>query len=304
MMIVNNANASTVFTAYTKNNNALTTAMERLSTGLRINHPVDDPTGLSLSENTRASIAGLDQAAQSEQSAIQYLNTLDGWYQNVNDTLNRMQQVAIRIDDPSLSTQGKYELVNELNGLAAQVNNVMTGSVFNGMSYFGMASSAGGTVPGTGFQGPFTQLRIVALDGVGTTMVMNARGVAGPGADFQTIGFGLMSNQNNGLAPFNALLIAQTPAAGATIGMMVATLTPIIATSRAMIGAYEVQIQSAYSNNMNTKNNLTAVDTNVRSADIAKESQNMASYQILTQSAMAMMAQANATMLNVLTLLR
>ncbi|MGD0088973.1 MAG: flagellin [Planctomycetota bacterium] len=302
MYIVNNTNAATVLMAYTGNNASLGTAMERLSTGLRINHPVDDPVGLGLSTNTENYIAGLQQATTSENSAMQYLNTLDGWYQNVSDTMNRMSQVAIRMDDPNLNTQNKYELATEFNNLASQVNNIMTGSVFNNMSYFGVLSSTGGTVAGTGNQGPFTQIRIVALDGNGTTIAMNGRGLTGPGADFQTVGFGNIGIAN--AVAINALAIAAAPGAGATVGLMVATLTPIVATSRAMIGAYEVQIQSAYSNNMNTINNLTAVNTTVRSADIAQESQNMAQYQILTQSGMAMMAQANATMLNVLTLLR
>lgn len=131
MSIINNTDAVTVWMAYTKNNNALTTAMERLATGLRINHPVDDPVGLLLSENTRLAIAGLGQATASEQNALQYLNMLDGWYQNINDTLGRMEQVAIRIDDPSLNTQDKFNLATEYNQLANQVNMVMSGSVFN-----------------------------------------------------------------------------------------------------------------------------------------------------------------------------
>ncbi|MGD0088972.1 MAG: flagellin [Planctomycetota bacterium] len=302
MYIVNNTSAATVLMAYTSNTNSLGTAMERLSTGLKINHPVDDPEGLSLSENVRNYIAGLQQASTSEQSAMQYLNTLDGWYQQVNNTMDQMQSVAIRIDDPNLNTQDKYNLATEFNNLASEVNNIMTGAVYNNMSYFGVLSSTGGTVAGTGFQGPFTQTRIVALDGNGTTLCMNGKGVVGPGADFQTVGFGNIGVAN--ATALNALAIAAAPGAGATIGLMVATLTPIVATSRAMIGAYEVQIQSAYNNNLNTVNNLTAVDTTIRSADIAAESQNMAKYQILTQSGQAMMAQANATMLNVLTLLR
>jgi flagellin len=293
MQIVNNTNQATVFMAYTKNNQGLSTAMERLSTGLKINHPIDDPTGLALSTNMKSNIAQLTQASSSEQSALQYLNTLDAWYQNVNDTLNRMAQVAMRIDDPNLNTQDKYNLATEYNNLALQVNNVMTGSSFNNMSMYGVQGSAT-IMPGSAFQGPFTQMRIVVMNGAGNTIAMNVVAAGGPGADFQTIAMSFL----------NAGTIATAAFAGATIGMMVATYTPIIATSRATIGAYEVQINSAYQNNINTANALTAVDTNVRSANIAQEAQNMAQYQILTQSSMSMMSQANSAMMNVLTLLR
>jgi flagellin len=297
MVIVGNTNQATVGYWYNMNNAKLATSMERLSSGLKINHPIDDPVGDALNQNTLNYMAGLQQASTSEQNAITYLNTLDGWYQNVNQTMDQMQQVAVRMDDPTLNTMDKFNLASQFNNLATQVNNVMTGSIFNNMSWYGTPNISGGTVSGsvvgTDKQGPFTQTRIVAMDGTGTTMAMNPLGTIA-GAEFKTIGIALL----------NAAVVAGIPGSGATIGQMIASFTPLISNSRATIGAYEVEIQAAYNNNQVTYNNMQAVSTNVSSTDIAAESQKLAQYQILTQSSMAMMTQVNTSMLNVLQLLR
>ena len=90
MRIVTNVNALTVYESYSRNQAALSSSMEKLSTGLRINHAIDDPSGIAISETLRNQIAGTNAAVNTIANSSNFINAADGYLQTVNDMLNTM----------------------------------------------------------------------------------------------------------------------------------------------------------------------------------------------------------------------
>src|SRR5947207_1808206 len=102
--IVTNSNAVTVYKNYSRSNMSLAASAERLATGLRINRAADDPAGLAISENLRAQIKGANMAQENIANANSFINTADGFLQNVSDIMGRLEELAVEFGDPTKSS--------------------------------------------------------------------------------------------------------------------------------------------------------------------------------------------------------
>jgi len=264
--IVTNTNAITVYKNYSRNQAALSSSMEKLSTGLRINRAVDDPSGLAISETLRAQIKGTDASVDNIANANNFLNTADGYLQTVHDMLGRMEELSVKMDDATLTTTDKNNIVSEFNALKGEIDNVFSGSKFNGSAIFG------------------TNTRTLAVDA-------------------NTTEFTIGTDSLGALATTAVATIAATTAA-TTIQSQVSAAIATISTQRASIGADQSQLNYKSTALQNYSENVSAAESNIRNADIAKESSDFARDQILVQASTAMLAQANATTQNVLSLLK
>lgn len=115
------------------NNTATNKSMEKLSSGLRINRASDDAAGLSISENMRGQIRGLEQAQKNTQDGISYAQTAEGSMNEVSSMLTRMKELVVQKENGTYTTDDKANIDVELDELGAQIDNIMNNTQFNGI---------------------------------------------------------------------------------------------------------------------------------------------------------------------------
>src|ERR671927_520004 len=108
-------------------------AMERLSSGYRINRAADDAAGLAITEKLRGQITGLDQAQRNAQDAISLVQTAEGSLQEVHSMLGRVRELAVQYKNGSLSASDKAAIQSEVNMLASEVERIGSSAQFNGI---------------------------------------------------------------------------------------------------------------------------------------------------------------------------
>ncbi|GAB7140387.1 flagellin [Deferribacterales bacterium RsTz2092] len=112
-------------------NSSLTRSIERLSSGLRINHASDDASGLSISEKLRGQIKGLAKASMNAQDAISFLQTAEGGIEVISDMLQRMRELAIQAGNGTYTANDRRELQKEVDQLKAEVDRISSSTEFN-----------------------------------------------------------------------------------------------------------------------------------------------------------------------------
>jgi len=263
--IVTNSNANTVYKNYSRNQMALSSSMERLSTGLRINRASDDPSGLAISETLRSQVKNTDAVIDVIANASNFLNTGDGYLQTVQDMLGRMGELAVKLGDATLTTTDKNNIVGEFNALKGEIDNVFSAAKFNGGAIFGAAK----------------------------TLIADANGAE----------FTISSSALATLATAAVATIAATSAASTALSE-VATAIGTVSSQRALIGAAQSQLNFKTAALQNYSENVSAAESRIRNVDMARESSLFARNQIMVQASTAMLAQANSGAQNVLSLLR
>lgn len=135
--IVTNTAANSVYKNYTRNQTMLSSSLEKLSTGLRINRAADDAAGLAISENMRAQVRGTDAAVDVIANATNFINTADGYLQTANDMLNRMEELAVNYNDGTKSAEDQANLQAEFDALNNELTvNIDLQANFNGDAVF------------------------------------------------------------------------------------------------------------------------------------------------------------------------
>lgn len=261
--IYTNVNAATVYQSYNNNQMALSSSLEKLSTGLSINRASDDASGLAISESLRANIAGTNAALDVIANANNYINTADGFLQEANDILSRMQELAVKAGDATLASGDLQNVQTEYNQLATEIGNIGTNSAFNGSPIF------------SGNAQNFT------IDDAGTQFVITPPTITQP-ADMQ-----VTAGSENGTQELSDI---QTQIA-------------VITSARAQLGASQSQLNFIQSGQESYATNVTAAESRIRDVDVAQETTNFSRAQILVQSSTAMLAQANSLPQSVLKLL-
>jgi flagellin len=240
-------------------------AMERLSSGYRINRAADDAAGLAISEKLQGQIGGLDQAQRNAQDAISLVQTAEGNLQEVHSMLQRVRELAVQYKNGSLSANDKAAIQSEVNMLASEVERIGSSAQFNGILL--LSSTANIT------------FQVGAQDGEVITVSTISLGSSAPPSAFQLT------------------------AASSDISQIDAAIDAISA-QRAQFGAVQNRLEHTLSNLAVYEENLTASESRIRDVDMAAEMVNFTKLQILQQSGTAMLAQANQTPQSVLQLLK
>lgn len=280
-----NTNISSLVTqnALYQTNNALSTSLERLSTGLRINHASDDAAGLGVSENLRAQVNGVQQAQRNAQDGIAALNIADGAANEVSSVLQRMRELAVQTSNDTLTSTERSYSQQEYAALQSEIDRIASSTNYNSM---GLISSVSANRFGT--------------TGAGSQLWIDANGTVG--VDSITINIGTLTSTTLGVNAAATDLTTQTDAVKA-IGFL-DTAIDSVNTMRANVGAYVNRLQDAVNNLGVSETNQSAAESTIRDTDFASETTNYTKNQILMQSGMAMLAQANALPQSVLTLLK
>ena len=254
-------------------NKALQTAMERLSTGKRINSAKDDAAGLAIASSMTASIRGMTQGIRNANDGISMAQTAEGALGEVSNMLQRMRELQVQALNGTYSTTDTANLRSEQAELKAQINDIVTKTTFNGKNLF---DSAAGT---TGFK---IQTGASASDTV-TLKSVDLTDTAG------------------GVGVINALAF-DTAANTATLANYDTALSQI-SNARAALGATQNRLESAVNNMTANVTNLTDARSRIEDADFSAETTALAKQQILSQASTAMLAQANQSQQGVLKLI-
>ncbi len=262
------ANASTLA------QRSLSTAMERLSTGKRINSAKDDAAGLAIASSMTAQVRGMNQGVRNANDGISMAQTAEGALDEVTNMLQRMRELAVQKANGTYSVDDVANITAEQNALATQIDKIVDNTEFNGKKLF--TGEAGGTGDDT-----------VSIQAGANTI------------DAIEIDFGNLSTN----ADLAKVVTAGASVAAATLedyGDAIAA----IATQRATLGSAQNQLESAVNNLTSNATNLSDARSRIEDADFSVETANLAKAQILSQASTAMLAQANQSQEGVLSLLR
>jgi flagellin len=258
----------------------LNTRMERLSSGLRINHASDDAAGLTASESMRSQLAGLSTANDNMSRAITLLQTADSGLEQIGNMLIRLKELAEQSADGTLSSANRSGLSTEAAALIAEIDRIASSTTFNGIS---LIDSAGVT-------GSRTNLTFYIGDGTGATAAGDqVAGLSLKGVFFATSGLGCIGD-----TPFNftvADFLGQV-SSQALVTSIDAAVTSL-ATIRTDVGAFQNRLERSQANVQSAMENTAASQSTIRDADFALEASAMTRAQILAQTGASMLQQAN-----------
>lgn len=291
MAVVNtNANASIAQNALARNERAMNTAMERLSTGQRINSASDDAAGLAIGSRMTSQIRGLETGIRNAADAISMISTADGALIEVTNMLQRMRELALQASNGTTTSADRNYLSSEYTNLMVEIERIGGNTQWNGKDI--LDGTANGTSASVAFQ--------VGANG-GQTISLSFGNVGS--ATVATI-----SGMVETVASAAADLVAATTASAITRGTsaVIALDSAITAVNsqRATFGAAMNQLTYAVDNLSNVKVNAEASRSRIMDADYAVETSELARAQIISQAGTAMLAQANQLPQTVLSLLQ
>ncbi len=249
-------------------NEALQSAMERLSTGKRINSAKDDAAGLAISSSMTSQIRGMSQAIRNANDGISLAQTADGALGEVTNMLQRIRELSVQSASGTYSADDRANLQSEVTQLGAQIDSIISDTKFNGVAVFGSSDVSVDVQTGYGS----TDKTTLTVTGIDVS--------AASGSDISS-------------------------ASGATTALGdVDNALKAIATTRASLGAGQSRLESVVNNLSNQVVNLSDARSRIEDADFSAESTNLAKAQILNQASTAMLAQANQSQSGVLNLLK
>ena len=268
----------------------LATAMERLSTGKRINSAKDDAAGLAIASRMTSQVRGLTAAIRNSNDGISLAQTAEGAMGQVSNMLQRMRELAVQSANGTNSASDRTAINAEVTQLKAQINDIAGKTTFNGTSL---------------------------LDGTASALTIQTGLKSG-----DTVSMAIGSMQTSALGAPAVAAVTGPPAVPAQAALTVADID--LSTSagasdslraldaaintvdgeRAKLGAVQNRFEAGIANLTSTVTNLTEARSRIEDADFSSETTQLAKAQILNQAATAMLAQANQSQQGVLSLVR
>jgi len=279
LSIFTNASSMASVNALNKSNSMLSTAMERLGTGKRINSAADDAAGLQIATRLQGQTNGMDVAQRNISDATALLQTAEGAFDEVSNIMYRMKDLATQASNDTNGADDRKALQSEMDELNKELTNIMDNTKYAGESLFG---STGKLSKAMNFQIGASKDEKLEVDfSTELTGVTGASGMAG-------------------LQTTDAL----TTSSGAQdmIGKVEDALAQV-GTLRSKLGANINRLGHTSSNLANMKDNTDLALSNIRDADFASEASNMTRNQMLVQTSMSMLKQSNSMSSMVMNLL-
>ena len=294
-MTVINTNVAATITAnaLTKNERAMSQAMERLSTGQRINSAGDDAAGLAISSRMTTYIKGLDMAVRNANDAISMIQTADGALIEMTNMLQRMRELAVQAASGTMSSTDLTALDNEFSALAVGIDDIADDTTWNGMGLLDQSSNSGVFTFHIGANASQTlalTIKDFTTDG-GTSGV------------FENLDDTTTTNFADDDFDLDAIVITSRTEANTAITEVGHAITRLQA-ERATLGAVINRLEYSADNLSNVSQNTSASRSRVLDADYASETTELARTQIIQQAATAMLSQANQQAQSVLALLK
>jgi len=277
LSIATNTGALMAASAASSVNKDMETSMERLSTGKRINSASDDAAGVAIASRLTSEIRGTNQAIRNAQDGQALIDTAEGSHKEVENLLQRMREVAVQAASDTNDVDDRVNLQTEFDELVSEIDRIASSTTWAGQD---LLNGTGGTA------GAFT-FQIGANTGADDKITVTIAAIDSSGTGLDITGLTMDTNTS----------------AGATIDK-IDTAIKTLNTQRAELGAVSNRLDNTVSNLTNIAINLEGGKGRIEDADYAAESTSLAKSQILQQASTAMLAQANASKQNVLSLLQ
>ena len=251
-------------------NDALSTSMQRLSTGKRINSAKDDAAGLAISNSMTSQIRGMSQGIRNANDGISLVQTAEGALGQINDNVQRIRELTVQAANGTNSEEDLQSIQDEITQRLEEIDRIANQTTFNGVEVLAPDTDS-------------INIQVGANDGEFITVNLKAADVAALGltdftvvdADFE--GDGLLEQLDDALGTIDTL--------------------------RSELGAVQNRFEDAIINLNTNSTNLSAARSRIEDADYAVEVANMTRAQILQQAGTSVLAQANQIPQNVLSLL-
>jgi len=264
---------------------SLSTSMQRLSSGLRVNSAKDDAAGLAIAERMNAQTRGMNVAIRNSNDGISLTQTAEGALAQVGDALQRMRELAVQASNATNSNSDKVSLDKEFGELAKEIQRVMAGTSFNGKHILGSDAGTQSFQVGANT----TTNDTISISTTNMTSATEITSVAGT------------DNAGTSRAKIDSTANAT---AIATVINNIDTAIDKVNSERATMGASQNRFTAVISNLQVSVESQSAARSRIMDADFASETANLSRAQILQQAGNAMIAQANQLPQQVLTLLR
>jgi len=269
MRINQNISAMNTYSRLTAANNAKSSSLAKLSSGLRINKAGDDAAGLTISEKMRGQIGGLNQAVRNAQDGISLIQTAEGALNETHSILNRMRDLAVQSANDTNTNEDRDAIQAEVNELVAEINRIAENTQFNTKELL---------------DGTFTgKIHIGANSGEALTIGIKSMKASGLGVS--GISVSGQASANSGISKIDSAI-------------------KLVSAERSKLGAYQNRLEHTINNLTTTSENLTAAESRIRDVDMAEEMMKFTKNNILSQAATSMLAQANQMPQQVLQLLQ
>jgi flagellin len=249
------------------NERSMGTAMERLSTGMRINSAKDDAAGLAIANRMGSQVVSLKMASKNAQDGISMLQTLDGATKEISTMLNRMRELFVQHENETNSSTDLTNLESEYAALVAEITRITADTSWNGMKLISTADNDNVDLQVGSESGNTITISIADLETTVADTVTTLAALAGDPSDIDDA-------------------------------------IDAISAERAAYGAYISRLEHASDNLMNVATNLDSSRGRIEDADYAAETTELARTQIIAQAGTAMLAQANQIKQSVLALLK
>ncbi len=250
-------------------NMQLQSAMERLSTGKRINSAKDDAAGLAIATSMTSQIRGMNQGIRNANDGISMAQTAEGALGEVSNMLQRIRELAVQSASETYVDADRTNMQAEVSQLTTQITDILTKTEFNGVKLFDASAGTAGVV----------------------TIQTGAEST-----DAVTLNFSAVTDST-------AATTVGTRADAITAQGTVETFLTALNAKRATLGASQSRLESVVNNLSSNVTNLSDARSRIEDTDFSSETAQLAKAQILSQASTAMLAQANQSQQGVLKLL-
>jgi flagellin len=286
--IINNIAGVNSQNQLTNNNVNLNRALNRLSSGKRINSGADDAAGLQIADSLRANTFALNQAVRNANDGNSLAQIADGALQEINNLLNRAVTLSEEAATGTIDDGGRQSLNSEFNEVQQEIGRIVKSTNFNGTSLLLEGDTQG-------------------LNGDLSVFVGDINGKSSINVSIGTIsvdGDGNVTSFNGGPSTnMSGLVLTDATTAADTLKTLKSAISSV-SNMRANMGAGMNRLQSAVAVLQTQSQNTLSAESSIRDANVAEEVSNMTKYQILYQSGIAALSQANSSAQTVLSLLK
>ncbi len=265
----------------------LAQSTQRLSSGLRINSAADDAAGLAIRELQRADIASLNQGARNANDAISLIQTADGALQTIDEQLIRMKELATQAATGTYDSTQRLMIESEYQSLASEITRIANATDFNGIKL--LDGSLSGDHDGTNLKSTGA---LKVHFGTANDSAEDYYYIRIGDSTASALGIGNQSSTLTGEAAAGYAVSTQSQAQAALVALTEAIVSKD--KIRAHLGAIQNRLEATISNVNIQAENLQAAESRISDVDVATEMTEFVRNQILTQSAVAMLSQANS----------
>ena len=285
--VLNNINALNAQRNLASTQSNLSKTLQQLSSGSRINSGADDAAGLAVADGLNANATALTQSTRNTGDAIGLLQTADGALSQVTSLLNRAVTLATEAANQTLTTGQVSSANQEYQNILTEVGNIGSTTNFNGSAVFTNTARNFFVSDGTESGASTYSDAVGALTTASIGTTAPTAGVPGPGADFSAVGVATLTAAN-----------------ASTVLTTLTSAISDVAYQRGTIGANINQLTSAQSVASSEQANLTSASNSISATDYGQAASDLSKYQVLSQTGISALAQANSVQQEVLKLLQ